>query len=189
MPRIAVAVGAVGLIAFSIGFNTARYTVVWEMVGSMPQASQPKEAAQPEAVSHSAAPAQSAAVGPAPYDWAEENSDRDSPVENGWDDRPALDAEEPLDAEEAPAVQKDETEYEDPYDYGARPPEEVLPSIKYSARVDVAEAFGPPASGHGDLGGEIRRLPRVDRVTPLAEDRGSAGSLGDPIGVYAGNGS
>lgn len=183
MPRIAVAVGAVGLIAFSIGFNTARYTVVWEMAGSMPQASQPKEAAQPAAISQSAAPAQSAAVEPSPYDWAEENSDRHSPVEDGWDDRPALDA------EEAAEVQEEETEYEDPYDYGARPPEEVLPSIKYSARADVAEAFGPSASGDGDLGGEIRRLPPVDRVAPFAEDRGNAGSLGDPNGVYAGNGS
>ena len=36
MPRIAVAMGVVAAMAFSIGFNTTRYTVVWEMVGGDP---------------------------------------------------------------------------------------------------------------------------------------------------------
>jgi hypothetical protein len=34
MPRIAVAVGTFVLAAFSIGFNTVRYPLVWDMVGS-----------------------------------------------------------------------------------------------------------------------------------------------------------
>ena len=34
MPKTLPAIVAVGIIAFSIGFNSARYPIVWEMVGS-----------------------------------------------------------------------------------------------------------------------------------------------------------
>lgn len=55
MPRIVVAVVVFALIVFSIGFNTARYSVVWEMVGESPRRFQPGQA------SHSGAAAQPSA--------------------------------------------------------------------------------------------------------------------------------
>jgi hypothetical protein len=67
MPRITAAIAAVALIVFCIGFNTARYPVVWQMVGASPHLPQPGEPSQPpttpgpSATSPSEAATQSAA--------------------------------------------------------------------------------------------------------------------------------
>jgi hypothetical protein len=52
MPRIAVALGVLGAVAFCIGFNTVRYPVVWDMLqqpGLPVPASQPADAPSPAA--------------------------------------------------------------------------------------------------------------------------------------------
>jgi hypothetical protein len=46
MPKFYSTIGAVAIIAFSIGFNVARYPMVWEMIG--PAAHLPPEAKQTE---------------------------------------------------------------------------------------------------------------------------------------------
>ena len=84
MPRIAVAVVVFALIVFSIGFNTARYSVVWEMVGESPRLFQPGQAshsaavAKPESIAQSAASWNSAAGEVPPQDPTGEDFHRDS---------------------------------------------------------------------------------------------------------------
>jgi hypothetical protein len=51
MPKILPALGAVAIIAFSIGFNIVRYPIVWEMVGA--SAHLPQESAESAMASHS----------------------------------------------------------------------------------------------------------------------------------------
>lgn len=64
MPRIAAAVGVFALIAFSIGFNLARYPVVWEMVGVVPQLSQPSQPRHPAAAAEPSAGTEPSAATP-----------------------------------------------------------------------------------------------------------------------------
>ena len=209
MPRIVVSVGVFALIAFSIGFNIVRYSVVWEMAGGSPQLSQPSQPShsaavpepaavlQSEAAVQSAASWNSAAAEPSPRGFDSENSYQDSPVEDTFVDGPAADVEE---------VEEEGTGYEDPYDYAARPPEEVEASSRYSAGVDPAEALSRSASGgwsihvlpsdvgqdptgDRDLGREVRRLPPVDRVAPSTADRYAPRSPQDPGQIYPGSGT
>ncbi len=61
MPRIAAAVAAFALMAFSIGFNVSRYPMVWKMVGGSPHPSQSSESSQSVAAEQPAAAAESTA--------------------------------------------------------------------------------------------------------------------------------
>ncbi len=206
MPRIVVSVGVFALIAFSIGFNVVRYSVVWEMVGGSPQLSQPSQPSHPAAVPEPAAVLQSetavqsaaswnsAAAEPSPRGSSSENSCQDSSVEDNFVDGPAAD------------VEQEGTGYEDPYDYAARPPEEVEPSSRYSAGVDPAEALSRSASGGrsirvlpGDVGQdpagdrdpgrEIRRLPPVNQAAPFTAGRYAPRPPEDPVPIYPSSGT
>ena len=65
MPRIAAALAVLLTVVTCIGFNTARYPVVWEMVAASdgftrsPQSEQPEAAPQPEAAVQSSIPKES----------------------------------------------------------------------------------------------------------------------------------
>jgi hypothetical protein len=206
MPRIAVAVGALALAAFSIGFNTVRYTAVWNMVGGSPQFSQPSQpsesaaAAQPTAVSQSAAagqsatPRNSAATEPSPHGWAANTTHQGSSSEGDSGDDAAVDAEE------------EPTRYEHPSGCAAWQPKGAEPSVGYSAGTNQGQqptpsapgtelaGAAPPdfredAAGRGDPGQQVRRLPPVDRVAPFTAGRQSGGPPRSPAAIYPNSGS
>jgi len=58
MPKILPALGAVAIIAFSIGFNTARYPIVWEMVGPSAHLPQESNSSEPATASQPTIPAE-----------------------------------------------------------------------------------------------------------------------------------
>lgn len=204
MPRIAVAVGVLVLIVFSIGFNTVRYSTVWEMVGDPVQPDQPDQPSpsaairEPADISKSATTSQStaswdgAAAGPSPGGWTGEYSCPDSSAGEAWTDNLAADAQKMGNAHEAPS------------DYATQKVAEVEPSGEYAARLDPAEASVPSASvirvvdlsgagargslaGHGDSSGQVCRLPPIDQVAPCPADH-RAPSPEPPFAIYPSSG-
>ena len=61
MPKILPALVAVAVIAFSIGFNTVRYPIVWEMVGPSAHLPEESSSSEPEMAPQSTKPAESIA--------------------------------------------------------------------------------------------------------------------------------
>jgi cell division protein FtsN len=171
MPRIAVAVAVVALIAFSIGFNTVRYTVVWDMVGGSSHPSQPS---QP---SPSATPPQSTTV--VQNDAADRTAVESQREATGYEDPYDLAARQPQQSgpttQDSPAVE-------------AAEPTAPLASTPQLARAEPADARQDTAACW-DPGGEIRRLPPVDQVAPSPADRRLVLSPQDPIPIYPGSGS
>jgi hypothetical protein len=208
MPRIAVAVAVSALIAFSIGFNTARYTVVWDMVGGPPHASQsgqpppgtaPKEwstaasqpaaGLQPQGAVASTASGSSGAGEPSPQGRAGQSASEHSLLEDDpRDDTPA-------EEEKGPAG------YEAPQGHAAEQPPQVSPPVESSAGVDPAKkstaspagrqldrVVAPDArqvpAGPSDRDGQVRRLPPIDQVAPCTAAERPARPADDPITIY-----
>jgi hypothetical protein len=171
MPRIAVAVGVVALTAFSIGFNTVRYTVVWEMVGGSSHRWQPSQ------------PSPSATL-PQPTSVLEDDAVHRTAVEaekegTGHEDPYGLAARQPQ--QSGPSSQ---------YSAGGDAAEAVTPSasIRQLVRVEPPDVRQERA-GNLDPGCEVRRLPPVDQVAPFPAERRLVRSPEDPIPIYPSTGS
>jgi hypothetical protein len=172
MPRIAVAVGVVALIAFSIGFNTTRYPLVWEMVGGPLQQGQPS---QP----------QSSAVPPQPTTVAQDIAAAGTSTEmdqggNAYTDTSGSAADHP--------PQPVSSSVEGPPGVDAAEPTTSTVLAPQLARVEPPDLRKDTALGM-DSGGEIRRLPPVDQVAPSPADRRLERSPQDPISIYPGTGT
>jgi len=177
MPRIAVAVGVVALMAFSIGFNTARYTVVWDMVGGSSDRSEPGR------------PSPSAAV-PQPATVVEDDAAHRTAVAAGKEgtrreDPGGLAARQPQ--QPGPSTQDSP---------GVGAAEASTPSAPVSQLAhDMPRDVRQDAPAYSDSGCQIRRLPPVDQVAPCPATnlRLVPGHLvqspQDPIPIYPGGGS
>ena len=171
MPRIAVAVAVVALIAFSIGFNTVRYTVVWDMVGGSSHPAQPSQ------------PSPSATL-PQPTTVVQDDAVHRTAVEaekaaTGYEDPYGLAARQPQ--QSGPTTQ-------DSPGANAAQPTTPLASVPQLARAEAPDARQGTAACL-DSGGEVRRLPPVDQVAPSPADRHLVRSPQDPIPIYPGSGS
>ena len=168
MPRIAVAVGVFALIVFSIGFNTARYSMVWEMAGDSPQPSQPN---QP---SHSAAASQSETTAQSRASW---DSPAAEPEATGYDDQYGY-----------ATQQAEEVEPSSRYLARVDPAQASVPSASVIRVVGVSGAdVRQNSAAHRDSGSEVCRLPPIDQVAPFTVDR-RAPSPGEPLPVYPSSG-
>jgi len=171
VPRIAVAVGVVTLITFSIGFNTARYTVVWDMVGGSSDPSQPGQ------------PSPSAAV-PQPTTVVEDDAAHRTAVAAGKagtrrEDACGLAARQPQ--QPGPSTRESA---------GVGAAEASTPSAPVSQLAhDMPRDVRPDAAAYADSGCQVRRLPPVDQVAPCPADRRLMRSPQDPIPIYPGGGT
>ena len=160
MTRTAATMFGLTLVALSIGFNTVRYPVVWEMAGP----AQANESAQAAAVSppektESLAPAQSA-PSPSPAGQAEVRPDPEPADRFAVDRSASAETNSPGNAD----------------------------SAAIAGSVDMPEAQRPlvPVMPHSgtELAGGVRRLPPVDRANSGRIDRSAGSIFTGPIPLY-----
>ncbi len=168
MPRSAAAILGLALVALSIGFNTVRYPMVWDMVGPA-RATEKEVSSSPrpkEPASHSPAPpsrkappprtAEPIAVKPAPVA-AKKSVEKPRPSAAKPDGGTAAQDKKPAAAE-------------------PKPEKQLVPVTQ----VSLASA---PANG-ATIGTVIRRLPPVEPTDPNAANRANTLPAGGTIPVY-----
>ena len=160
MPRSAATILGLTLVALSIGFNTARYPVVWEM-------------ASPARASQAAASA--AAIQP-------EKPESPAPLPQ-QPSRPA----EPIKVKSVSEV-TDKITVDNTVSAEAKPATGGAAAVEPEAQkplvpvMQISSASAPPSEAAGGAG--IRRLPPVKRADSIAVDRNTSPSFNGSIPVY-----
>jgi len=165
MPRIAAVLLAFAVIACSIGFNVARYSRVWEMVGASPDLPQSGESSQSATAMEPAADRQSPASAESSAPW------QPIPVEPAVDDPAGCDVQPAAEVTSSGRCTSDATCVE--LTSGKR----LVPVIRY-------QTPRPSAGERPELGNRLRRLPPVDRATSFGADRFAVPPVGSPIPFY-----
>ncbi|MEN6458446.1 MAG: hypothetical protein ABFC63_05905 [Thermoguttaceae bacterium] len=157
MPKAAATITGLVLAAGSIGFNTIRYPVVSDMVGTT-------LAAVPSGDSPQTAPTALPAPADLPADIAK--SEKDSPVDVATGRSAA-----PIPKVDVKPVPDMAREIAEPTATVADPAEK--PKVAANESVSLPNAEKPlvpvsavSATSNGDLGGGVRRLPPIDRDRP-----------------------
>ena len=158
MPRSAAAILGLTLVAISIGFNTARYPVVWEMASPARAGQAAAATIQPEKP-ESTAPLPQQPSRPAEPIGAKPVSEVADKIAVG----------NAVSAEAKPATGG----------AAAVEPEAQKPLVPV---MQISSAIAPPSEAAGAAG--IRRLPPVKRADSIAIDRNTAPSFNGPIPVY-----
>jgi len=214
MPRIAASIGVIALIAFSIGFNMARYPRVWEMVGGPLPLMQSEKSLPSQATTEPASAPQTATAARPNIVWqtAPIALAEDKPGDDWADDR----SEEP----EAGADNEDRytsfSRANRTYSNTWQPEEELTAGEKYaslagkidtfeesksdealvpvsSVRLTVrSEIVSPDADDEMDdqseVAREVQRLPPVDRISSMASGSSASQFSDETITDYPNTG-
>jgi len=167
MPKFLAAVGATAIIAFSIGFNMARYPIVWEMVG--PSAHLPEGSNQLEAEisSQPIKPAELISVSPtetsAPTPFTENSRQRPTSKDSAQTERELL--------------------------AGAPLAKNTEPSQPLGRLVSVpGELFLVNDRQATEASPAVQRLPPVYQAAPITAGRYAAEYPQSPIPIYPSTG-
>lgn len=165
MLKILPALGAVAVIAFSIGFNTARYPIVWEMVG--PAANMPEESnsSEPIEASQSVKPVEPIVTVPS-------DNPVGSPSADNFQDKPVNSESLQTNVQALPASANSD-EFSPPMTRLV-----PVPSSLFIGNGGQAEDQYPA----------VQRLPPVNQVAPIPAGRYAAEYPQSPISMYPSTG-
>ncbi len=161
MPKTLPALVAVAIIAFSIGFNTARYPIVWEMVG--PSAHLPEESGGSEAAT-------------APQSAKTDELIASIPSDNP---APALSAQ----AQAQAAVFSDQAVV-----VRAEPAGAESPPLMTNLVPVPSDLFNDYGSRDGKQYPQVRRLPPIYEAAPIPAGRYAAEYPQSPVTIYPSTG-
>jgi hypothetical protein len=205
MPKILPALGTVLIIAASIGFNTMRYPIVWEMTGPSTEPAENSEAAEAESAASSTPAAlavESAATSPShAEDKARPPEPPETPVAKTGGDLPvekpataAIAANETKSSVEAQAnpLESAQIVKAEPARREETPPMTKLVPITIglisgNAGQTAAARPGEDAARPADDAG-VRRLPPVEPSQPLPAGRYAAEYRAAPLVIYPSTG-
>ena len=161
MPKILPAFVALAVIAFSIGFNTVRYPIVWEMVGPSAHLPEESSSSESETAPQSTKPAESIASAPS------ENPLRTPSTEN---QSPGT-----LFSEQAVVVKAEPARAE------SSPPMTHL--VPVPSNLFIGNGTQP-----AEQNPSVQRLPPVYQVAPMPAGRYAAEYPQSPITIYPSTG-
>jgi hypothetical protein len=161
MPKALPAIAAVAVIAFSIGFNTARYPIVWEMAG---------------APGH--LPEESGGCGEAT---APQSAKTDEVIASIPSDNSALTPS--LEGQASPTVFSDQATVVKAEPAGIASPPEFVQLVPVPGNL-----FNDSSSQGGDQYPGVRRLPPVYEAAPIPAGRYAAEYPQSPVTIYPSTG-